>query len=100
MHYQASLTLFLPCPLMLLYAQELKNLRLSYMYRGVYTVWLKTLRVEKSDKNWRIKHFRKFDEQNFDELSYRIVQNGGGGKLWRINRFRVLARKMLANLIF
>ena len=29
---------------------------------------------------------------------YRIVQNFGGVKLWRIDRFRVLARKMLANL--
>ena len=25
--------------------------------------------VEKSDKIWWIKYFRKFDEQNFDELS-------------------------------
>ena len=25
--------------------------------------------VEKSDKIWWIKHVRKFDEQNFDELS-------------------------------
>ena len=29
---------------------------------------------------------------------YRIVQNVGGVKLWRIDRFRVLARKTLANL--
>ena len=24
--------------------------------------------VEMSDEIWQIKHFRKFDEQNFDEL--------------------------------
>ena len=30
--------------------------------------------------------------------NYRIVQNGGRGKLWQIHRFRVLARKMLANI--
>ena len=29
--------------------------------------------VEKSDKIWQIKHVRKFDEQNFDELSYIFV---------------------------
>ena len=29
--------------------------------------------VEKSDEIWRIKHVRKFDEQNFDELSYIFV---------------------------
>ena len=29
---------------------------------------------------------------------YRIAQNFGGGKLWRIDHFRVLARKTLANL--
>ena len=29
---------------------------------------------------------------------YRIVQNYGGIKLWRIDRVRVLARKMLAKL--
>ena len=29
---------------------------------------------------------------------YRIVQNFGVVKLWRIDCFRVLARKMLANL--
>ena len=32
-------------------------------------------------------------------MLYRIAQNFGGVKLWRIDRFRVfLARKMLANL--
>ena len=30
--------------------------------------------------------------------NYRIVQNGGRGKLWQIHRFRVLARKTLANI--
>ena len=30
--------------------------------------------------------------------NYRIVQNGGRGKLWQINRFRDLVRKMLANI--
>ena len=29
---------------------------------------------------------------------YHIAQNGGRRKLWRIDRFRVLARKTLANL--
>ena len=29
---------------------------------------------------------------------YRIAQNSGGVKLWRIDHFRVLARKTLANL--
>ena len=29
---------------------------------------------------------------------YYIVQNSGGVKLWQINRFTVLARKILANL--
>ena len=33
-----------------------------------------------------------------DKEYYRIAQNSGGVKLWRINRFRVLARKTLANL--
>ena len=33
------------------------------------TVHCKTWTVEKSDEFWWIKHFRKFDEQNFDELS-------------------------------
>ena len=33
------------------------------------TVYRKTLTVEKSDKIWQMKHVRKFDEQNFDELS-------------------------------
>ena len=28
---------------------------------------------KKSDKIWRIKHVRKFDEQNFDKLSYIFV---------------------------
>ena len=31
--------------------------------------------------------------------SYRIAQNSGGVKLWRIDHFIVLARKMLANLL-
>ena len=31
---------------------------------------------------------------------YHIAQNGGGGKLWQINRFRVLVRKILANQSF
>ena len=26
--------------------------------------------MEKSDEIWRIKHVRKFDEENFDELNY------------------------------
>ena len=34
------------------------------------------------------------------QTTYCIVQNGGGGKLWQIDRFRVLARKTLANLNF
>ena len=34
------------------------------------------------------------------QQAYGIVQNDGGGKFWRIDRFRVLARKTLANLIF
>ena len=31
---------------------------------------------EKSDEIWRIKHVRKFDEQNFDELSWDLVHAG------------------------
>ena len=30
--------------------------------------------------------------------NYRIVQNSGRGKLWQIDRFRVLARKTLVNI--
>ena len=30
--------------------------------------------------------------------NYCIVQNGGRGKLWQIDRFRVLVRKTLANI--
>ena len=38
--------------------------------------------VEKSDENWRIKHFRKFDEQNFDELSWIFVHASKNKLLW------------------
>ena len=31
-------------------------------------------------------------------LSYRIAQNSGGVKLWRISNYKVLAEKTLANL--
>ena len=31
------------------------------------------------------------------QVMYRIAQNSGGVKLWRIDRFRLLARKTLAN---
>ena len=31
---------------------------------------------------------------------YRIAQNSGGEKLWRINNFQLLARKTLANARF
>ena len=31
------------------------------------------------------------------QRAYRIAQNSGGVKLWRIDRFRLLARKTLAN---
>ena len=34
----------------------------------------------------------------FATMRYRIAQNSGGVKLWRIDHFRVLARKTLANL--
>ena len=36
--------------------------------------------VERSDEIWQIKHVRKFDEQNFDELIVAFI-----GKV-RINR--------------
>ena len=38
----------------------------------------------------------KFDSEIINV--YRIAQNSGGVKLWRIDHFRVLARKTLANL--
>ena len=31
--------------------------------------------MEKSDEIWRIKHVRKFDMQNFDELNYAFICN-------------------------
>ena len=34
----------------------------------------------------------------FKSLVYRIAQNSGGAKLWRISNYKVLARKTLANL--
>ena len=34
--------------------------------------------VEKSDEIERMKHVRKFDEQNFDELSYVLFALQGG----------------------
>ena len=50
-----------------------------------------------------IKHFiKKIDFCSFKVLDYQIwyhiAQNSGRVKLWRINHFRVLARKTLANL--
>ena len=36
---------------------------------NMHTILHKTSTVEKSDKIWRAKHVRKFDKQNFDELS-------------------------------
>ena len=48
----------------------------------INTVWRKTLTVEKSDKNWRIKHFRKFDEQNFDEFSWVFIRASKNKLLW------------------
>jgi len=33
----------------------------------------------------------------YDTYIYRIAQNSGGVKLWRISDFKVLARKTLAN---
>ena len=35
----------------------------------IITIWHKILTVEKSDKIWWMKYVRKFDMQNFDELS-------------------------------
>ena len=32
--------------------------------------------VEKSDEIWRMKHLRKFDKQNFDELSWGFARAG------------------------
>ena len=40
--------------------------------------------MEKSDKVWRMKHVRKFSEQNFDELSEVFVR-AGKNKLWDYN---------------
>ena len=37
---------------------------------------------------------------SLDVCMYHIAQNSDGGKLWRINHFRVLAGKTLANLNF
>ena len=46
------------------------------------TVWRKTLTMEKSDENLRIKYFRKFHEQNFDELSWIFVRASKNKLLW------------------
>ena len=35
----------------------------------------------------------------YSSIIFRIAQNFGGVKLWRINRFRVLVRKTLANIL-
>ena len=45
----------------------------------------------------RIKHFKLFYVL-YIFMSYRMAQNFGGVKLCRIDRFRALVRKMLANL--
>ena len=46
---------------------------------------VKLLTVEKSDKIWEMKHLRKFDEQNFDELSWVFARAGKNKLLWDYN---------------
>ena len=41
--------------------------------------------MEKSDEISRMKHVRKFDEQNFDELSKVFVRAGKNKLLWDYN---------------
>ena len=46
------------------------------------TIWCKTLTVEKFDEIWWIRHVRKFDEQNYDELSYVFILASKNKLLW------------------
>ena len=41
--------------------------------------------VEKSDEIWRMKHLKKFDKQNFDELSWVFARAGKNKLLWDYN---------------
>ena len=55
--------------------------------------------MEKLDEIWQIKHVRKFDEQNFDELSYFsymplkiniIVKVSHGPEGWEMQSFSLI----------
>ena len=55
--------------------------------------------VEKSDEIWRIKHVRKFDEQNFDKLNYIsfvpleiifIAELSHGHESWEMHSFSLI----------
>ena len=41
--------------------------------------------VEKSDEIWQMKHIRKFNEQNFDEIELGFVRAGKSKLLWNYN---------------
>ena len=53
------------------YQQIIISAHFKFAFPGniLYTVERKTLTVEKSDEMWWMKYVRKFDKQNFDELS-------------------------------
>ena len=64
------------------------------------TFEIKQASVELSLNCSMIAQIGSCDGMSYIVITYHITQNGGRGNLWRINRFRVSARKTLVNLNF